>query len=345
MIGVFATVAIAALAWSVTPAIVPSSSASSTKHEDRVATTLNSVPLTRLLDGVVVSDASQVNSQIVGIMIENLQVVRPQAGLSAASVVYETLAEGGATRMLALFAGSGAMPKVGPVRSARPYYLEWAAEYDALFGHAGGSPDALRMISGDGYKDFNGISREAKYFFRDHSIAAPHNLFTTSELIGRALRDLGYSTGFAAFRPWLFKDDAPAPHPAANFLRADFTGKAYQVEYRYDPVSNSYARFNAGLPHTDANTGQQLYAKNVVVQVIPPILGYGEKGRLTLDIHGTGTAFLAIDGVTHTGTWTKASRTDRTIFRMEDGSEVQFNRGSTWVEVVPQPEKVEAGAL
>ena len=68
------------------------------------------------------------------VMIENHADSRPQSGLSRADVVYEAVAEGGISRFLAVFycgaaAGSAKPYDVGPVRSARTYFLDWASEY------------------------------------------------------------------------------------------------------------------------------------------------------------------------------------------------------------------------
>lgn len=298
----------------------------------------------RLLDGVLVGSLEEADPFPVGMMIENLSSTRPQSGLSGASVVYEAVAEGGATRFLAVYAGPGDhLAKIGPVRSARPYYLEWFSEYRGLYGHAGGSPDALRMISGFGIHDLNGIGREGKYFWRDRGIAAPHNLFTSSELLSRALRDLQFEGTASGITPWTFKDDLAldARPPSGHAVTIKFSGAAYEVEYRYDQATNRYLRFNAGVVHTDTQTNEQLTATNVIVQVVPPILDIGEKGRLTMDVHGKGVAYLFVDGGVNVGTWTKATREDRTRFFYENGEEVLLNRGSTWVAVLPSDQAVE----
>lgn len=299
-------------------------------------------PVQRALDGLLVAKA-EANPHPIGMMIENLPVVRPQSGLAGASVIYETLAEGGATRFLAVYAGAGpALAKIGPVRSARPYYAEWVSEYDALYGHAGGSPDAIGMIQSFRMKDLNGIGREGKYFWRDKSISAPHNLFTSSELLSRALFDMQLAEGTSSFVPWKFVGEAQlSSEPTeGSSVTVQFSGTAYEVEWRYDPASNRYLRWNAGEPHTDALTGKQLAAKNVLVQVIPPILSIGEKGRLTLNVHGAGRAFLLMHGNMTTGTWKKTDRTGRTQFFNPDGTEMTLTAGTTWVEVVPEDRPV-----
>lgn len=304
-------------------------------------------PLYRLLDGLPVDDQAAVHPQPVAIMIENLPSVRPQSGMSGASVVYEALAEGGATRFMAVYpgAGSSSLSKIGPVRSARSYYLEWASEYGPLYGHAGGSPDALQAILDFHMKDLNGIGREAKYFWRDRGISAPHNLFTSNELLTRALSDTNLVKGRPTFRAWSFKDEASLAErpPSGQFVRVQFSGYAFAAEWRYDQATNMYLRFNAGQIHTDALTGEQLRAKNVIVQVLPPILGVGALGRLTLDVHGSGKAFIFRDGKEIIGMWQKPDRLSRTVFFDEAGNEVQINRGATWIEVVPETQTVEAG--
>lgn len=299
----------------------------------------------RTLDGVLVGKQGEAAPFPLGIIIENLPETRPQYGLSLVSVVYETLVEGGATRFLAVFPGApeGAT-KIGPVRSLRSYYAEWVSEYHAAIAHAGGSPDALRMVIAFTMKDVNAIGHEAMYFVRDHAFAAPHNLFSSGALLSALLRDKGW-TKATAFTPWTFKDDMPLEARPADdqYVRVKFSGVAFETEFRYRRATNTYARFNAGKPHTDALTGEQLQVKNVVVQIVPKVLAIGEKGRLTLDVHGTGKALIFVDGGMNVGTWRKADRTGRTEFFFEDGSPAQLNRGQTWVEVVPEDKTVEYG--
>lgn len=300
----------------------------------------------RLLDGVQVERKADAESRAFGVMIENLPETRPQSGLSAASVVYEALAEGGSTRFLAVYPMTLAgVPRLGPVRSVRPYYVEWLSEYDGAIVHAGGSPDALRMIQNDGILDVNGIGGEAKHFWRDRGYAAPHNLFTSSDNLSSALD--GREQRNASLAPWTFKDDTSLEARPADdqYIRVKFSGLAFETEFRYRSATNTYARFNAGKPHTEANTGEQLQAKNVIVQIIPKVLAIGEKGRLTLDVHGDGRALIFLDGGMNVGTWRKADRTGRTEFFFEDGTPAQLNRGTTWVEVVPEDKAVEYGAL
>lgn len=302
----------------------------------------------RLIDGVLVEKESYAYEQNVGVIIENLLSVRPQAGLGAASLVYETYAEGGATRFLAVFPKQTAIsvPKIGPVRSVRPYFLEWNAEFDGLIAYAGGSPDGLAMIDGFSTKDLNALRGSQQYFFRDTSLAAPHNLFTRANLLQAALHDQGLGETRATFPSWNFRDDpvtAARPVQGRNVSVA-FSGRAYAVKWMYDRATNAYLRYNADQPHMDANTSAQISAKNVIVEILPPIMSIGEKGRLTLNLHGTGKAYLFTDGGINIGTWAKADRNGRTTFTYADGTAAVFNRGATWVEVIPEDKGVTYGA-
>ncbi|MBI2464913.1 DUF3048 domain-containing protein [Candidatus Shapirobacteria bacterium] len=86
------------------------------------------------------------NRRPMTIMIENHSDSRPQSGLNGADIVYEAVAEGGITRFMGVFycgAVSNATTKydVGPVRSARTYFLDLASEYAdyPLYAHVGGA--------------------------------------------------------------------------------------------------------------------------------------------------------------------------------------------------------------
>ena len=290
----------------------------------------------RLLDGQIVAHEDY-NLLPIGIMIENLSSVRPQSGLSKASVVYETVAEGYITRFLVVFDPKEMPDEIGPVRSARPYYVDFLREYDGMYVHAGGSPEALQAVDGLGIKDLNALYK-GQYFWRDTSKYAPHNLYTSEELQIRALHDLEFADERASFKPWKFKDDAEELPKTPYHVSISFYGAAYAVDYTWDRESNEYLRKNGGYSHNDANTGEQIRVKNIVVQQLPPVLAVGEKGRLTLDLAGEGRCLVARDGEIISGTWKKPTSGDRTKFYDQDNKEVELNRGSTWVHLFPDDE-------
>ncbi len=310
-----------------------------TTPSQTVEPTSNLVP--RRIDGVLVSP-EDANPYPVAIMIDNIPPAWPQSGLEGASVLYETLVEGGATRIMAVFAG-GRSDKIGPVRSARPCYLEWVSEYDAMYGHVGGSPEALAAISGLGIKDFSQF-RNGQYYWRSTDRYAPHNVYTSFELIDRARRDLKYDSQPATYQAWKFKDEQPLAQRPLKMETIEIhfsSGQTWTSRYVYDVEKNVYAKFQAAAqPHLDAETGNQLMAKNVVIVVVPKISSYGEKGRVTLDISGQGRAFVFRDGVEIVGTWQKKDRLSRTLFYDAQGNEIELNRGTTWVSVVPEDREI-----
>ncbi|HCM68425.1 MAG TPA: hypothetical protein DIS62_05540 [Candidatus Kerfeldbacteria bacterium] len=311
---------------------------------DEIPTVEEKAVFIRLLDGVVTQEGNE-DHWPVAVMIENLPSVRPQAGLGDASVVYEALAEGGATRFMAVFDPQVlTTPTVGPVRSSRPYYLEWLGEYDGLYAHAGGSPKALTVIREANVHDLEALGRDGKYFWRNTSRSAPHNLYTSAEKLVLALRDKGLVDTEASYVPWKFEDEALIDERGIDGTTLTFNfsyGLSYKVDWVYDRTNNSYRRFNADQPHTDENNGRQLEAKNVIVQLVqePELDGTG-KGRLDIYVGGTGDAWVAHDGQLIKATWKKESRTDRTKFYDTGGLEIPLVRGTTWVHVITKTQDV-----
>lgn len=295
------------------------------------------------LNGDLEESAAAAKPHPISVMIENLPTVRPQAGLQQAKVVYETLAEGGATRFLAVFDGSETLTRIGPVRSVRHYYLEWASEYDPAIVHAGGSPKGLEYLSGFGMKDLDCIRNAARYCFRDKGLSAPHNLFTSSELLSFAMRDKEW-TDPTDFTAWPYKDQKPLEERPreARAPTVHFSSFSYDSAYSYNREDNCYARVNGGLPHTDILTGDQICVKNVIVQFVPRETYLPAKGRIDLNVTGEGRALIFRDGDTiEQVTWKKASRTGRTMFFNEDDEQIDLVRGSTWVHIVPGDRSVE----
>jgi len=287
----------------------------------------------RAIDGVYFSDGQE-DHYPVGIMIENLTSSRPPSGLSKANLVYEALAEGGITRFLAIYGGEiDLIPEIGPVRSARSYYVDWALEYDALYAHVGGSPQSFKDINEYNVFDLNQFYN-SQYFWRDSDRLAPHNLYTSGELMTYALRDLEASDK-GNYQLWKYKKDASlVDRPSGDkSISIDFSSFNYRVEYEYDAKTNEYVRNQAGEVHTDKD-GSEIRVKNIVVQKVKTSLADNEQ-RLAMETIGEGEAIVFIDGKSVESTWKKESREVRTIFYDSSGDEIEFNAGTTWIEVVP----------
>ncbi|MFA6587527.1 MAG: DUF3048 domain-containing protein [Patescibacteria group bacterium] len=276
----------------------------------------------------------------VAIMIDNLAPARPQSGLQAASVVYEALVEGGITRFMAVF-DHGDISQIGPVRSARPYFLSWLAEYDAAYAHAGGSPEALGNINKNRVHDINALSKASRAFYRDKTRPAPHNLYTTSNSMYTTTQAMKLKISDVDLVSWQFATSLDALPTAAVDIKKvtlNFSGssKSSEVSYTYDAVNQNFLRNSAGKSHEDRLTKAQIKVKNLIIQTISNKIIAGEKGRLTMTVTGTGKAKIFQNGKVFDATWTKTDENSRTIFTLADGSQVKFQVGNTWIEVLPE---------
>lgn len=281
-------------------------------------------------------DPATADQPVVGVMIENLAPdARPQSGLGQAGMVYEALAEGGITRFLALF--QAPLPaQIGPVRSLRPYYLDWGLEHSVPVAHAGGSQPALAQIQPLGLKDINALAYDGSYFYRSTDRLAPHNLYIT----GDKLLALDNKLGFAStptFAPLPRKADQPEATPSHPVIDINFSFSDYNVEYKYEASANDYLRFMGGAAHIDRNTGKQITVKNVVVQFVPTSYSTQPDGKPETDMKliGSGKALFFMDGGVTVGTWSKASDGSQTTFADGSGQPMAFNAGNTWISVVP----------
>lgn len=298
------------------------------------------VTMARRLDGLVVAtgDANKVPACV---MIENAAFsgVRPQSGLSAAPVVYEIIVEGGITRLMAVFGGEHA-DQVGPVRSARDTYLEFASEYNCGYAHAGGSYTAMLAIPRFELRDLEAL-RESQWFWRDSSKYSPHNLFTSTDNLANAI-STGHSwTDAPTFDSWKFVNDAELPSGDAATEVNILLGGAYNVTYTYNTDGKYYERTNGGVLQTDANTGQTLSTRNVIVEHVPAGDFIEGKGRVNFSVTGEGEVEIFRNGVVTKGVWKKADRVSRTKYFTSDGQEIPLARGNSWVEVVPEGYSVE----
>lgn len=272
---------------------------------------------------------------ITAVVIENHTDARPQSGLSQAGVVYEALAEGGITRFLAFFLDD--KPKeVGPIRSIRTYFVDWALEFNAPVAHVGGNIDALDIINPLRMKDMNEFAH-GSYFYRTRDRYAPHNMYSTIDKLWALEKKLGYD-GKSDFTSTLrVTKETPATTLDHPNIHINYSYNGYQVDYAYAAATNDYARSLAGQPHTDRNTNQQIRVKNVVVQYMPTSYGTTRIGEQTviMGTPGSGKAVVFRDGTAIEGTWSKTSHTSRTVFKDAGGKEIPLNPGNTWYSIVP----------
>lgn len=280
------------------------------------------------LSGVEVSEKSLENAPVFGVMIENSIPARPQSGLSQAEVVFEAIAEGGITRFLALYQQN--KPELlGPVRSVRSYYIDWASGFDASVAHVGGPGDALARMRDGKHKDMDEFLN-TQTFWRSKNRYAPHNVYTNFT----NLSTLGSSKGWNSsnFEGFSRKEDSPVKEKNATQIQVNISGFSYNSTYVYRENCNCYLRSQAGVAHTDAN-GIQISTKTLIVLKMENRLATDRYHNVYGNI-GSGVAIVFQDGVAQEVKWVKSSESSPLILQNNDGSNFKINRGQSWIVAV-----------
>ncbi len=275
------------------------------------------------------------------VMLDNHPKAYPQTGMNQAPIVFEALAEYGITRYMAVFV-PGVSPElatIGPVRSARSYFVEYAKGLRGVYVHAGGSPEGLVLAQTSiEILNMDALRKNASaYFRRAKDRAAPHNLYTSSADLAAFARAQGGEQPDLREIGFLIKPDAPAAQrPASQSLSYFFIYRESFVAWSYDRASNSYLYFRQRRPHVDGATGEQLRFKNVVVLEVPerPIPGDPKK-RIEQDVVGEGPARVFLDGKMVEATWRKGAGFAQLQLYGRDGVELQLNGGPVWIAAIP----------
>ncbi|MDD5031801.1 MAG: DUF3048 domain-containing protein [Patescibacteria group bacterium] len=283
--------------------------------------------LPRFLDGYPVP-AGQENLFPMAVVMDNHPDGRPALGLAEANLVYEAEAEGGITRYLAFFASGADIEKIGPIRSARPYFIDWTKEISALFVHCGGSPEALTKIYKENIFDFNEFY-QGSYFWRDEEKPGPYNIFTSSANLEKYLESKNLTEG--KFLSWQFKEEAPVGAEPED-IAIDYKSPSFTVKWKYDKVNNEYIRYLAGEIQLDGNNEKEIRAKNIIIQYEKAEV-LDRELRLKIETLGSGKAVICLDGGCQEGEWRKESLAARTRYYI-GGEEVKFNPGKIWIEIV-----------
>ena len=279
------------------------------------------------------------------VMINNIGAARPyHTGLQDAYLVYEIVVEGGITRYLALFKDK-TNEVVGNVRSARHYYLDYVLENDAYYVHWGWSPQAQSDISTLDIDNLNGLIYSSPYFFRQKisGVNTEHTAFTNlSELANLADR-LGYRKetnkdlllNYSATSVELSSDATDATNIDLKYSGSSTTN------YVYDSEAKVYKQYVNNKEHTDYETKEQYTVKNIIAyQVGNTTITGDNKGRQDLDNIGSGTGYFITEGKSIPITWEKDSRSQQTVYRYEDGTEITVNDGNTWIHIIPKSGKI-----
>ncbi len=310
----------------------------------------NSGDVIDLISGDISGDASGENieeeylgpnifsgdSRPIAVMIDNEKPAwQNHGGLNSAYMLYEFIIEGGETRIMAFF--KGVEPSyIGPVRSARHYFLDYAMEHDAIFTHFGWSPLAQSNIKSLGINNINGIYDT--FFWRVAPKGSYHNAVTSMAKIKEQIAKKKYrdtSDAECVIKYNRYDTDIESGE-IANSIKIKYSAMQ-NVSYAYDAENKIYLRSMRGQVHKDSQTGEQFYAKNIVMIFVKDELldDPEDKGRRNLYNTGTGNGYYATNGKIEPITWEKTSRSSKTIYRDMNGEEITFNDDITWVQIVP----------
>ncbi|WP_078592545.1 DUF3048 domain-containing protein [Evansella clarkii] len=280
--------------------------------------------------------AEQPDMRPFGVMIENSAAARPQSGLYQADIVYEVLTEATITRFLAFYHSK--QPEViGPVRSARDYYLPLNNGYDAVYVSAGGSPDALAQIEQGFVDHISGLHYDGTYFTRSSERKAPHNMYTSYSALEEAFGKTGYESVYNF--PELTFTDNLGEGTSDSLARAAevevvYGGASNNVQFRYDTEAERYLRYNGGQASEDLETGNPVAPKNVFI-VAAPHKVIDDQGRRAIDLSGNGKGYLIQGGFLQEVDW---ENRDNQIIPVKDGNAVPFLSGQTWINIIPAEE-------
>ena len=283
------------------------------------------------------------NDRPIAVMIDNHSDAWPQAGLNQAYMVYEIIVEGGETRLMALFKGAD-LDKIGPVRSARHYFIDYAMENDAIYVHFGQSPQAQSDIKKYDIDDINGIAEDGTTFWRVKDKYAPHNAVTSTEKLLESAKSknyrttsteesvLNYVTDEVNLEEGQVADAVTIPHSDLQTVR-----------YEYDKENKVYVRYARGEEQTDWDTEEPVTTKNIIITFCNnyTLSDSENKGRQGLKNIGTFDGYYITNGRAIQIQCIKNSREEKTIYQDMNGNEIQVNDGNTFVNICPTNANVE----
>ncbi len=277
------------------------------------------------------------NDRPFAVMIDNHEDAWPQAGLQKAYMVYEIIVEGGETRLMALFKGVD-LDKIGPVRSARHYFIDYAMENDAIYVHFGQSPQAQSDIKKYSIDEINGISEDGTTFWRVKDKAAPHNAVTSTENLLKSAQSKKYRTTSDETSVLNYVTDEVNLEGGEDALTVTIPHSDLQtVKYYYDEENKVYERYARGKEQIDWNTETPITVKNIIITFCDnyTLSDTENKGRQGLKNIGTFDGYYITNGKAIPIKCTKEARDEKTVYTDLDGNVINVNDGNTFVHICP----------
>ena len=271
------------------------------------------------------------------IMINNIDEAMPQSGVSQAEILYECLVESDITRLMGVFQDIEDLNKVGSIRSARHYYIDFAKDQEAIFTHYGQSVFAENIINA-GYQTISGLSGYGEIvFYRGTERPAPHNVFTSKDGLLAGLEYTGLTREYSKNYENRLKFNVKEDINLENGSNAEVVTMPFPFNnpwFEYDTETGLYNRFQYGTKHIDAENGEQLTFKNLIIQYASYDL-ISDEGHKDFDLIGSGNGLYITNGKVIEIVWNRATENDKTTYSYADGTPVYLNCGQSYIAIVP----------
>ena len=284
------------------------------------------------------------NDRPIAVMIDNHDDAWPQAGLQRAYMVYEIIVEGGETRLMALFKGADDVEKIGPVRSARHYFIDYAMENDAIYTHFGESPQASSDIKKYSIAEIDGISEDGTTFWRVKDKAAPHNAVTSMKNLIQSAKNKNYRMTSSEDSVLNYVTDEVNLEDGQGAVSVTIPHSQLQtVKYEYDEENKVYERYARGKEQVDWDTDEPITVKNIIITFCDnyTLSDTENKGRQGLKNIGTFNGYYITNGKAIKIKCTKNARDEQTVYQDLNGKEIDVNDGNTFVHICPTDADVE----
>ena len=298
------------------------------------------VPLPFVAPFTGIGSEVELKQRPVMVTINNHPQARPQSGISQADMIYEVMAEGNVTRFLAVFQ-SEVPDNIGPVRSARDYFVEIAKGLDAFYVAHGYSPDAQKMLNARVVDNINGMQYDGIFFKRSSERKAPHNSYISSENIFAGADRVGASMEINKIPTFSFYETAEGAKlgsPASNVSIRYGSGTSFENEYNYVQEQGIYERKSAGILTIDKEKQTPVKLANLIFMEIPHKT-IDNAGRQKLSLADGGKAYLFQAGIMKEIEW---KNVDGILVPMENGVPVKLVQGKTWISIVPTNPGIES---
>lgn len=286
----------------------------------------------------------QGNERPIAVMIDNSKDAFPQGGLNDAYLVYEIIVEGGESRLMALFKGTNPA-KIGPVRSSRHYFIDYAMENDAIYAHFGWSPQAQSDIASFQINNINGLIESDEVYWRVKDKKSPHNVATTIEALKASAEKKNYrlTSEQKSVLHYVVDEVEIENGISAETITIPYSGKANTVKYEYDQNTKRYQRYDKGVKEHDWATEKPITTKNIIISFVRnyTLTDSENKGRQGIKNIGTLDGYYITNGKAIKIVCEKTSRGEQTVYKDLEGNEINVNDGNTFIQLCPIDAKVE----